>query len=331
MPFVSKAGKSLSQRDQMAKIGKASDFASSHRYSADLESLLSGSEALLQQYQTSSEPVNERWSVTLCQFSHQSSRSCLFPSNPDEEHCGELMPQISAHKYDRAYYGSTPSQDSLSLRSRFSTPLSRAQSPESDEPCVERCTLPLPLLPSLHCALPHARQSLPVAACLPDPRQPAQLQHGLQALRPRHPRHLPPRRRQARRRPLRPRRPAEPFSLRRRARRAAFFACRHALPRGTALRRVGRTAGIAASAARHVAEARFERVNRGESVQSRGIESARGARRAALLRFPQHRRVQASRGDVSVSARVFGPHRGGGRPDSQRKGGFPAGLRCRCR
>ena len=331
MPFVSKAGKSLSQRDQMAKIGKTSDFVSSHRYSADLESLLSGSEALLHQYQASSEPVNERWSVTLCQFSHQSSRFCLVSSNPDEEHCGELMPQISAHKYDRAYYGSTPSQDSLSLRSRFSTPLSRAQSPESDEPCVERCTLPLLLLPSLHRALPHARQSLPVAACLSDPRQPAQLQHGLQALLLRHPRHLPPRRRQARRRPLRPRRPAEPFSLRRRARRASFFACRHARPRGTALRGVGRIAGIAGSAARHVAEARFERINRGESVQSRGIESVRGARRAALLRFPQYRRVQASRGDVSVSARVFGPHRSGGRSNSQRKGVFSAGLRCRCR
>lgn len=71
MPFVSKAGKSLSQRDQMAKIGKTSEFVSSHRYSADLESLLPGSEALLHQYQASSEPVNERWSVTLCQFSHQ--------------------------------------------------------------------------------------------------------------------------------------------------------------------------------------------------------------------------------------------------------------------
>ena len=144
MPFVSKAGKSLSQRDQMAKIGKTSDFVSSHRYSADLESLLSGSEALLHQYQASSEPVNERWSVTLCQFSHQSN----------EEHCGELMPQISAHKYDRAYYGSTPSQDSLSLRSRFSTPLSRAQSPESDEPCVERfSTAPFPTLDSPYLSL----------------------------------------------------------------------------------------------------------------------------------------------------------------------------------
>lgn len=331
MPFVSKAGKSLSQRDQMAKIGQTSDFASSHRYSADLESLLSGSEAFLQQYQTSSEPVNERWSVTLCQFSHQSSRSCLSSSNPDEEHCGELMPQISAHKYDRAYYGSTPSQDSLSLRSRFSTPLSRAQSPESDEPCVERCTLPLLLLPSLHGALPHARQSLPVPACLSHPRQPSQLQHGLQALLLRHPRHLPPRRRQARRRPLRPRRPAEPFSLRRPARRAALFARRHALPRGAPPRRVERIAGPAGGAARHVAEARSERINRGYGVQSRGVEPARGARRAAVLRFPQYRRVQASRGGVSVPARVFGPHRGGGGSDSQRESGFSAGMRCRCR
>ena len=136
------------------------------------------------------------------------------------------MPQISAHKYDRAYYGSTPSQDSLSLRSRFSTPLSRPHSPESDEVCVERCTLSLPLLPSLHGALPRHRQSLPLPACLPYPRQSSQLQHGLQALLLRHPRHLSPRRRQARRRPHHARRPPEPLSLRLRARRAPFFARR---------------------------------------------------------------------------------------------------------
>lgn len=66
----------------MAKIGNTNDFVNSHRYSADLESLLSENKALLQPYQTSAEPLNERWSVTLCQYSQQSSRSFSPEWNP---------------------------------------------------------------------------------------------------------------------------------------------------------------------------------------------------------------------------------------------------------
>ena len=42
------------------------------------------------------------------------------------------MPQISAHHYNRAYFGGTPSQDSHSVYSPCSTPIARNFSPESD-------------------------------------------------------------------------------------------------------------------------------------------------------------------------------------------------------
>lgn len=149
----------------MAKIGLTSDRDNSHRYSADLDSVLSRNKAFFQQYPTSPETVNERWSVTLCQYNQQPSRILFSALNPDEEHCGELMPQISAHNYDRAYYGSTPSQDSLSIRSRFSTPISRAQSPESDEAYEQRCTLCDAFAPqSPPC--PSPRSTAPTSRCM---------------------------------------------------------------------------------------------------------------------------------------------------------------------
>ena len=71
------------------------------------------------------------------------SFSFVFDIMSDEDCGGELMPQISAHHYNRAYYGGTPSQDSHSVYSPCSTPIARNFSPESDlvsaEVSVESC------------------------------------------------------------------------------------------------------------------------------------------------------------------------------------------------
>lgn len=65
------------------------------------------------------------------------------------------MPQISAHHYNRAYFGGTPSQDSHSVYSPCSTPIARNFSPESDlvsaEVSVESfSTIPFSSLESSH-------------------------------------------------------------------------------------------------------------------------------------------------------------------------------------